>query len=257
MSEFRRRMRPALGTYLEIAVPEETADHDEIINRGFAAIDRVQILLNRHDPKSELAQLNQTGRQRMSRLSVGVLRLARYFMKESGGLFDCTIGNGDAGRPEDIEIHGRDVVLHRSLAITLDGMAKGLAVDLAIKALKKSGVTKGWVNAGGDLRVFGDFALPVWRREADGRYFVAGHLKNAALASSQVSEEPVEGFLGRIEHRSGAAPETGVWSVLAPSAWLADALTKVASLADSRQREQIVSKLGGRLILNATGSEVA
>lgn len=258
MSEYRRRMRPALGTYVEIGVPERIAEHDEIIDRAFAAISCVQSRLNRHDPGSELASLNRMGASRLSGLSVRVLRLARYVMRASNGLFDCTIGEVNAGRPEDIEIHGCHVLLHGSVKITLDGIAKGFAVDLAIKSLKKAGVDKGWVNAGGDLRVFGDLALPVWRREVDGQYFVAGHLKNAAMASSQVSEEPIEGFLGKIEHRSRAvAPEVGVWSVLAPSAWLADSLTKVACLARPEEREQLISKLGGKLILNATGGEVA
>jgi thiamine biosynthesis lipoprotein ApbE len=41
------------------------------------------------------------------------------------------------------------------LIVDLGGIAKGFAVDRAVKALKCAGLASGVVNAGGDLRVFG------------------------------------------------------------------------------------------------------
>lgn len=46
------------------------------------------------------------------------------------------------------------------MKLDLSGIAKGYAVDLAVEKLKANGVKTGLVNAGGDIRVFGD---KVWK----------------------------------------------------------------------------------------------
>lgn len=242
-------MRPALGTFVEIGVPADLADRDAVIDRAFECIKEVEARLNRHDPTSEVSRLNRDScLYEMSDLGRAVLRLSRWMMRSSGGLFDCTFDATQAGRPDDIEIRGRHVHLHRKVKITLDGIAKGYAVDRAVKFLRRAGVRKAYVNAGGDLRVYGDLTLPLWRREADGMYRVHGHLKDAALASSYVSPCRDLSFTGQIAHRNGAAPEIGVWSVLAPSAWLADALTKVACLSLPDERRARIESLGGSVV---------
>jgi thiamine biosynthesis lipoprotein len=246
MSDLRRRMRPLLGTFVEIGIPAASPAADAIIDGAFNRIELVQACLNRHDPQSELSRLNRDGSLEQSSLVIrSVLRLSREMMSLSGGLFDCTFGSPHAGRAEDIEIDGRSIRLHREVRITLDGIAKGYAVDRAIKNLRRAGVTKGYVNAGGDLRIFGDLTLPVWRREADDSYRMIGRLKDAALASSRVSRDPMESFTGHISHRGGLVAEVGVWSVLAPSAWRADALTKVACLCPVSERQTRVESLRG------------
>lgn len=44
---------------------------------------------------------------------------------------------------------------HPGMALDLGGIAKGYAVDVAVKTLSERGVQSGMVNAGGDLRVIG------------------------------------------------------------------------------------------------------
>jgi len=106
-----------------------------------------------------------------------VLDLARRLTVSSAARFDCTVGgelvargvlpdHGPArclprGTADDIEIGSGRARLHRPVRVTLDGIAKAFAVDRAIRAMKIAGAGAGWVNAGGDLRVFGDGALPV------------------------------------------------------------------------------------------------
>ena len=109
-------------------------------------------------------------------------------------------------------------MLRSPVRITLDGIAKGYAVDRAIAALKHSKVTAGWVNAGGDMRIFGDIALPVHRRELDGRFTPLGQLRNAALASSRSSNEVDERYPAAMISTQNCAPAEGVWSVIANSA---------------------------------------
>jgi thiamine biosynthesis lipoprotein len=244
-------MRPLLGTFVAVGCQDHFGRGDaskegldQAIEAAFLAIEKLQSRLNRHDPASELSQLNRAGGEwfSMSSVSVRVLRLARRLMRASGGRFNC----GDrACRPEDIEIQGRRVRLRNGVKISLDGIAKGFAVDLGIKSLMRSGVSAGWVNAGGDLRVFGELELPLWRREADGTFRHLSHIRNAAFATSQFGDS---NFLGKIEGHFGFEPKAGVWSVLAPSAWLADALTKVACLSQDQERAGLIAKLGGHLV---------
>ena len=263
-----RRMQPGLGTFVEVGARSKGAN--AAIEAAFVAIERAQTLWSFQNPHSELSLLNgaPTGSQvPVHADTLRLLKIATLLMRASGQTFDCTIGGmlvdqailpdhgGPAplprGQADDIELGHGWARLHRPLRLTLDGLAKGYAVDLAIRAMKREGAMAGWVNAGGDLRVFGDMALPVRRRELDGRYVSLGMLREAAMASSKADDEqaPLDAdFPGRIVAPAGQAPQPGMWTVLARSAWRADALTKVAATTPPSQREALVSRLGGHLI---------
>jgi thiamine biosynthesis lipoprotein len=274
VGKYRRRMRPLLGTYVEIGLSRSFENCDRAIERAFERIEAVQKHLSFHDPRSDLSRLNSAGGEEVAvhPISICALRLARAITRRSKGLFNFTIGaqlqkigvlpiheNGKklmAGQADDLEIRGQKVRLRHPLVITLDGIAKGFAVDLAVKELKTHGASLGWVNAGGDLRVFGDLTLPVFQRNSsrpDGKLPLLGGLRNSALATSEASESDSSQFPGKIIAACGHSTEDGIWSVIAPSAWLADALTKVAGVSSQRDREFAVSRLGGHLIQGAEG----
>ena len=259
-----KRMRPLLGTFVEIGVYiGDVPEH--AINAAFEAIEKVQALMSFHDSNSDLSKLNQADGKEVTLHphSMRVLRLARTMTFASGSLFNCTVGGAlvrlgvlpnhgagswlDYGKAEDIELHGNKARLRRAVHVTLDGIAKGYAVDCAILAMKRHGVLAGWVNAGGDLRVFGDITMPVQRRELDGMYSALGGLRDAAIATTSVRASPDASFPAWVVADS-LSPEVGTWSVMARHAWRADALTKVASLADSTKRKQLIERLGGKLI---------
>ena len=127
--------------------------------------------------------------------------------------------------------------------IDLGGIAKGYAVDLAVDALQAAGPGvgaagvggyAGCVNAGGDLRVFGDVDVPILIRDpqAPTRAGRRLQLREQALAtsagyfSSRLHEGRHTGAL--LDARNGqAVPCQRSASVLAPTCMLADALTKV------------------------------
>lgn len=151
------------------------------------------------------------------------------------------------GVADDLEIQGRFVRLKRPIKITLDGIAKGYAVDAAVKVMKSMGVRSGWVNAGGDLRVFGSIQLPVQRREISGMFTNLGSFSNAAIATSSVSDRMDPSFPGAIVGADAQQPNLGCWTVVAKSTWLADAFTKVAALASGEQLQQMLTQLGCQL----------
>lgn len=265
-SPLARRMQPCLGTYVEVACrAPAAADALAATEAAFAAVRQAQARWSFHDAASELSCLNAAPGRRVpvSRATVRLLALARALMRASGGAFDVTLGGllvaegrlpdhgGPAAQPrgqaDDIELGAGWARLRRPVRLTLDGVAKGLAVDLAIGALRRAGASTGWVNAGGDLRVFGDTVLPLQLRGADGVPRAAGGLQDAACASSAVGAGDVA-FPGHIVGTSAQPAVPGRWSVLARHAWRADALTKVAACTPAAQRAQAVQRLGGRLL---------
>lgn len=263
-----RRMRPVLGTYVEVGARGLQAE--AALATAFERIELAQTLWSFQSPTSELSRLNGQPGQRvpLSRSTLRLLRLARALMRSSGGAFDCTVGGllvaggtlpdhgGLAplprGAADDIEIGNAWACLRRPIRLTLDGIAKGHAVDLAVDAMRSLAVDAGWINAGGDLRVFGDLTLPLQRRELDGTFSPLGGLRNAAVATSRVpgpEDAPSDDFPACIVAGShGGTPEPGVWTVVARTAWRADGLTKVAATAAPASRSDLIRRLGGCLI---------
>lgn len=263
----QRRMRPALGTYVEVAACGDAAEL--AIERAFDVIALAQTLWSFQDAASELSRLNSQPGQVMQvhRLSVRLLQISRMLMIKTRGVFDCTLGGElvalgvlpdhgglpalARGSADDIFIKGNEVVLLRPVRLCLDGIAKGYAIDCAIHAMRCAGVRAGWINAGGDLRAFGDVAVPVQRRELDGSLTNLGYLREAALASSRVATMGMDrspDFPAHIIAPVNAIAQPGIWSVMAKSAWRADALTKVAALLPPAQRRQGIADLGACLL---------
>lgn len=263
-TRWQRRMQPLLGTYVEIAAVDSPATQSAI-EAAFASVGEVQRLLSFHDPDSELSQLNQSAGKRvgLSATSRRVLRLAQLMQRATDGLFNCTVGGAmvrgghlpdhggiaplDAGCADDIIFEQGTVRLARPVRITLDGIAKGFAVDVAASTLRRHGIQTGWINAGGDLKVFGELVLPVGNPGSARDAQMLGGLQNAAIATSRTSDADDVRYPGRIISAQGHAA-CGQWSVLARHAWRADALTKVAALAPPEQRDHLLGKLGGRAV---------
>lgn len=219
------------------------------VEAAFAVAAEVGRLMSAHDPTSELSELNRRAHSEPLRVhpwTYDVLRLALRLYAESRGAFDCTVGrwHAQAGRlPQrtdalDPTACGADIELaepytvrfRKNLHIDLGGIAKGYAVDRAMEVLRDAGLESGAVNAGGDLRVFGERAQPIHVRLPEGGFALLGEVADAALATSTTSGEPPLG-LPIVDPRSGRQPRgADLIVVLADSCAIADALTKVVAL---------------------------
>ncbi|QDZ93179.1 FAD:protein FMN transferase [Shewanella decolorationis] len=276
-----RRAKPLLGTLVEIAVESVVEDPslptlDEqamqaAITAAFSRIAQIGRLLSFHQQDSELNLLNrQPGNWvLLSQDSLRVFKLAKWFGKASDNLFNCTIGGEMMSRGalpcylgmplllqgdwQDIEIRANQARLARPLIVTLDGIAKGYAVDMAVSELRRAGVSGGWVNAGGDLKVFGSASLDVLCRGSNGLSQKVT-VRNMALASSRVSQQLSLGCpalllpTGNVDMMSFDATSERVVSVQAPFAWRADALTKVAGYLSADVAKEKIQLLGGQLV---------
>jgi thiamine biosynthesis lipoprotein len=236
-----RRCRPLLGTFVEI-----DCDVAQAVAAGFAAIERIHALMSAHEKDSELSRVNRLahlGPVAISDDTAEVLRRALDWSRASNGVFDVVragaraLANGDLPRHDGqplpdpltdwtaIHLDAGAVSLTASACLDLGGIAKGYAVDAAVRAMRDQGAVAGLVNAGGDMRAFGPRTWRVTLAEPSTRRgFIELDLADQALATSA----GLRGSDGLSFAHLGA--RRGEWAsvtVCAPSACDADALTKI------------------------------
>jgi thiamine biosynthesis lipoprotein len=220
---WHRRARPQLGTLVEVAA--DAAAPPQALDDAFAAIARVQSALSRFEPGSDVARFNALpagGRLKLQPAGARVLRAAQALHTATAGCFDVALGSGRWR----CEPGGWLVKLDAATRLDLGGVAKGYAVDQAVAALRRAGARAGWVNAGGDLRTFGNVELPLrLRDERHGGVRELGFLHEGAFATSHYGP-------GSRCALHGARENGGFChvSVAAPRALWADALTKLVAL---------------------------
>jgi len=271
-----RRARPLLGTLVEIVaggLPEPQLT--EAISGGFSEVARVHRLMSAHDRQSDIGRLNRLAHRTAVRVhpwTWHVLQFAQTMAGETGGIFDVSVG-GDLVRmgylprpcrvPADLRSTWRDIELlpghlvrfERPLNVDLGGIAKGFAVDQAIVALRAAGIRSGLVNAGGDLRVFGNVSRRIHVRNpsSPGQLIPCADITEGALATSagyfsrrQWRGRSVTAVVDGVRRTASLSPFSA--SVFAPSCMLADALTKLVLVRGSGATG-LVNRLGGKAII--------
>ena len=253
------RCKPLLGTFVEISVDQE--DGEEAIDNAFVTIQKVHDLMGFHNPQSELSHINKRAHLEAVEIhawTAQVIQIAQEIHVASNGLFDCGIGhrlveagllprhitftNHDLGGIEDIHFLAPDLIKStRPVCLDFGGIAKGYAVDLAVRVLLSEGISSGSVNAGGDLRVFGDTSFPIQIRnpEVPQELIEVGLLENGAIATSSL-------YFAKRDHQQSHiinpltqnpseiyAEVLGSYSILAKECVYADALTKVLALSNN------------------------
>lgn len=232
-----RRARPALGTLVEIGVTMTEAGDphraEAAIRAAFEAVAALESCLSRFLPDSDLGRFHRLKAGEATPVhahTVQVLLAARELAEASDGLFDISLGSGPQGwrllpptpeQPATWQLQR----LTPHTRLDLGGIAKGYAVDLAIQALQQGGSSAGWVNAGGDLRCFGDLDLPLQLRdEHSGGTRSFGVLRDGAFATSHYGPHSRSALHGPNR------PDAVHVSVAAPECLWADALTKIVAL---------------------------
>ena len=230
LGAFERRARPLLGTIVEIGVRAD-ASAAAPVDAAFAEIDSLQRCLSRFEAASDIARFNAlpAGASLVpSPATLEVLAAAHALFCASVGLFDISSGSA----PDGWACHdGRLHKLHPRARLDLGGIGKGYAVDRAVQRLIEHGVTAGWVNAGGDLRVFGDIELPIaLRDESNGGSRPFAGIADGAFATSHYGAGARSRLAGsaRVTFLEQRAAHV---SVAAPLCLWADALTKVVALS--------------------------
>jgi len=274
-----RRARPLLGTFVEITAsgPLDQQSLHARIDQAFAVIARVQALMNFYDPVSDVSRLNLDALRKPVEVDPWtwhVLAMALDFSASSGGIFDVALASRASDRDQrckhrplnggnwkDIALEGeRTVRFRRPVMIDLGGIAKGFAVDCAVDALRKAGVDSGAVNAGGDLRVFGQGPHSAHLRHPAEPFRIAHSLKikrRAMATSATYFSRPNRrsSAANLIDGRSGKGMKAGgSVTVMADDCLTADALTKVVFACGERAADVLAHYQADALILARGGS---
>lgn len=283
-----RRARPLLGTRVEIAVagPVPVAELHQAVDAAFAAIERIERLMSYHDPHSELSRINREGAVRAQRVhpdTGAVVRAALRFAALGGGAFDPCIAPcleewgllprhasaraDPAASWRDIELlDGDQVRFWRALRLDLGGIAKGYAVDQAVRVLKAAGAGSILVNAGGDLRVAGEGFEAIGLRSPRTPWLAAHTLtlRDTALATSSACYSrrrtsagvEVSALLDPMSRAAYLGADSV--SVRAADCMTADALTKIVLFADRQTGERALRACAARaLVLGADAADCA
>lgn len=192
-----RRFR-AMGTDVEFLVDAD--DASEALEAAEAEFHRLEALLSRFRPDSELSRLNSEGALEPGPDLLEVVELALLARVRTGGRFDPTVHDAlvAAGYDRSFElvpadgptagaapcgggvlVDGRRIELEPGVRLDLGGIGKGFAVERAAVALAAAGPCL--VNAGGDLAVRGG-SWPVGLETADGQ--ITLQLERGAIATS-------------------------------------------------------------------------
>ncbi len=174
-----------MGTLVEITLiaPDDEASA-EAITAAFQEMQRIEWLMSRRIEGSDVWRVNQSAGEKGVRISsdfLAVIQIALETSNLSGGAFDITVGGlvnlWDRCRKENRLPSQQEVAATRRLVgygslelnekermlflkkegtqIVLGGIAKGYAVDQAVRVLRGRGFRDFIVNAGGDLRTEG------------------------------------------------------------------------------------------------------
>jgi FAD:protein FMN transferase len=215
-----KRTEFKMGTFIEIYLTGFIWDNfDLAFKNAFSAIDKIEIIANTYDDKSEIGMLNKTLHDKMFVASEDLFFLidsSKILYNQSNGVFDVTIAPlSRLWKPyikkkimpdtkeitEALKLVGSDKIrldeasrsirfLKKGMELDLSAIAKGYAVDKAIDEIKKLNFRSAMVNAGGDIFCLGRraFIFP-WRigikdpKDRD-RIFKVINACNRAVATS-------------------------------------------------------------------------
>ena len=282
------RAQPWLGTMVGIRI-DACPQADAAFDAAFAAIRRVHELMSFHCPRSELSLLNRQAYEKttpVSRWTYAVIARALELSKASGGLFDCTIAphltrlgllptpraqgseraRVNSGAPSQFSavqlLAGNRIRFDCPLWLDLGGIGKGFAVDRAVEALQAYDIPSACVNAGGDLRVYGESPTSIRVRlpGAPGQSAALINLQNGAVATSAAylggSRGAAPATSPVIDPRSGATCRAGISvSVHAADCVTADALTKVVAISENAEHPILSRMQASAVLLRAASAE--
>jgi thiamine biosynthesis lipoprotein len=270
-----------MGTNIVVEVWAATPRKGErAIEAVFAEMERINQLMSPYIESSELSAINRHAALRSVMISPELYSLIERTLEMSemtNGAFDITFASvgylfnyRDKLRPDDETVSAlKDAINYRfvelepgiprvkfnhpDVKIDLGGIAKGYAVDNAIRILKKHGIKHGLVTAGGDTKLLGDRRGRDWMvgirdpRNSE-RQAVLLPLSDTAMSTSGDYERYFEENGTRYHHilspRTGESA-TGVQSVsiISDSATNNDALSTAVFVLGVEQGLRLINQL--------------
>ncbi len=252
-----------MGTLVEIkGVGQDQKHINRAISNAFTAMRKEEERFSPQIESSRLSLLNRTTAAVMvDPQMLELLQLGQEISRQSQGAFNLGLGrlkalwNFEAEDPrvpttaaikailpdpdhELVHIAGNRVTRSSGVQLDLGGIAKGYAVDQALKVLRTAGITSASVNAGGDIGLLGGHGERPWKigiqhPRRPGEVLATLELRNQTIVTSGDYERF---FIQKgVRYHHLFDPQTGLpargcqsVSVIAPNAAEADALATAA-----------------------------
>lgn len=163
----------AMATEFELLIEYSDPDYAARVSRvAFDELDRLESLLSRFIPNSDIARINSLRKGQsviVSPETMECLQIAERLHQQTGGLFDCTVGGlvdlwkGAAPSNTDIQkvlcsvgMHHLEIrcermavgVLSDGLRLDLGGVGKGFAVQKMAEVLREWKIERAMVHGG-------------------------------------------------------------------------------------------------------------
>lgn len=271
--------RVLMGTVVNVTVVGEDENAAKTaVTATLQHMSQLEAILSRHQPASQLSQLNQNGKlTHPSSHLVTVLQQAQAISVLSGGAFDVTVKplvdlyqayqTRNDLPPETAVSSILPLVNYQNLtistsqigfvqpgmAVTVDGIGKGYIVDEGTAVLREHGFPNVLVEAGGDLLAAGKkYPDTVWQigiqsPRPTGRQLLAKFgVENKAAATSgdyMQAYSPDYRYHHILNPHSGySAPELASATITAPSAMLADGLATAVMAMQTQRAVDMLEK---------------
>lgn len=286
--------RIMMGTVVSVTVFTHDEERGrEAIEAAFTEVARVEAMTSRHAEESEVSRINDPGRRDrripVSRELATVLERSLHFSRLSGGAFDVTVAPlvvlwlGPEGvrvpsaaairaalpkvdyRKLTVNTGTGTLTLPAGRSVDLDGIAKGYAVDRAVRILRLRGIEAAIVDAGGNIGLLGEPPRGgMWR-------IGIKHPREDGLLGTLLMERGSVATSGDYQHfavvkgvryhhlldpKTGR-PTSGVMSVTITTARAidADALSTAVFVLGAEKGMKLVEELDGVEAVIVTGGE--
>ncbi len=279
---YYKESRLLMGTIVEITCRDKGA-----IGEAFEEIKKIEKIANNFNPGSEISRLNRDGRIKASPDLLDMVKESLKFYSLSDGAFDITVSpiveiwkerirqfqdkSPDISLPageqikDKLRLVGSDKITiddkesliaftAAGMSIDLGAIAKGYAVDKAIRRLRELGINSAMVNAGGNMYCLGKKNGRAWRigiqhpRRADAILFSL-ELENQAAATSGDYQQYFNAGSKRYSHiinpKTGYPVDSGVISatIIAKDATSADALSTTVFVLGKEKGSQLLKRM--------------
>jgi thiamine biosynthesis lipoprotein len=263
-----------MGTFVEVKSSDVRAA--AIVFDEFKKLDAI---FNLFDRNSELSRLNDAQKAVVSEPLYDVMQQAQDFYRRTDGAFDVTVGpvsllwkKAIASKTlpdprvvaETLSLVGADFIyldsktrevalLKSGMRIDLGGIAKGFALDQAVKKLRAAKIDSALINAGGNVFCLGTNHHAPWRVGVqdpfhEGKVLDELVLTDAAAATAGDYQQYVE-INGRrythiIDPKTGYPVQSGIVSatVVAPDATASDALSTACVVLGLEKSRKLLSQ---------------
>jgi len=265
---YHRFAHQAMATYFEVIIDEDDATYAEQAAQAvFAEVDRLETLLTRFRPTSDLSQVNRLQPGQSVKVTLDLfecLAIAREMYERTGGAFDPTVGplmnslrgeNGvllnisDKQRAEALARVGmKRIELDRqqltvSLAATkgtkeaapvgldLGGIGKGYALDRGAEILSDWGIESALIHSGTSTALA--IGSPLSSQEGEEGWVLgtSGEWREAVgFGTVRVKNEALSGSSKRLKGEHILDPRTGYPARVHLAAW---SLAPSAAVADA------------------------